>query len=171
MLLCLSGNVSRPPRLGAAEYRGHQLYFLTICCYRRRNVFVRPEVVDLVLQQILRAGRQRHFAINAYCFMPNHFHALAGGVREDSDLPQFASLAKQNSGFHFKRIHRHRLWQEGYFDRVLRSDETEMAVIRYIVENPIRAGIVRSPEEYPYWGSQVYTREEILEAIACRRRP
>jgi REP-associated tyrosine transposase len=157
--------MSRPPRLGATEYLGHQLYFLTICCYRRRSVFVRPEVIDLVLQQFLHAANARQFALNAYCFMPDHFHALAAGLREDADFTQFAWLAKQRSGYHYKRVYESRLWQDSYFDRVLRSAEPEMTVIRYIVSNPIRAGLVQAPQEYPFWGSQVDSRDEVLEAI------
>ena len=75
-------------------------------------------------------------------------------------------LARQRSGYHFKREYRRPLWQEGYFDRVLRSDEPEIAVIRYIVSNPIRARIVETPQEYPFWGSQLYARAEILDAIS-----
>ena len=158
--------MSRPPRLGGADYVGQKLYFLTICCHRRQSVFIHADIVELGLQQILHAAIARQFAITAYCFMPDHFHALAAGLREDADLPRFISLAKQRSGYHFKRECRRPLWQEGYFDRVLRSDEPEITVIRYIVSNPLRARIVETPQEYPFWGSQLYTRAEILDAIS-----
>ena len=166
--------MSRPPRLGSADYLGQQLFFLTICCHRKRRLFVPPEHVDLVLQHFVIAAHEREVAITAYCFMPDHVHALIAGQAECSDLAQFVSLAKQRSGYYFKRVHHTRLWQESYFDRVLRSDEPEMAVIRYIVSNPVRAGLVCSPEEYPFWGSQIYSREQILGAIGSewiRRRP
>jgi REP element-mobilizing transposase RayT len=166
--------MSRPPRVDATEYLGHRSYFLTICCDRKRSVFVRPEIVDLVLQRFLQAADARRFSLSAYCFMPDHFHALAAGLCEDSNLSAFASLAKQRSAYYFKRAYYCRLWQEGYFDRVLRSDEPEMTVIRYVVSNPVRAGLVQTPQEYPFWGSQIYSRDEILEAIrmdSTRRRP
>ena len=98
--------------------------------------------------------------------MPDHLHALVAGLRDDSDLTQFVSLAKQRSGFYYKRVYQAQLWQEGYFDRVLRTDEPEMAVIRYIVSNPIRSQIVKTAQEYPFWGSQVHTRDELLDAIS-----
>ena len=37
--------------------------------------------------------------------------------------------------------------------------------MKYIVENPVRGGIVASPIEYAFWGSSVYTREQLLEFI------
>jgi putative transposase len=144
--------MSRPPRLGGADYIGQKLYFLTICCHRRQSVFIHAGIVELVLKQILYAAIARQFALTAYCFMP--------------DLTSFVSLAKQRSGYDFKRECRRPLWQDGYFDRVLRSDEPEITVIRYIVSNPLRARIVETPQEYPFWGSQLYTRAEILDAIS-----
>jgi REP element-mobilizing transposase RayT len=44
-----------------------------------------------------------------------------------------------------------RIWQKGFYDRALRSDEAVVAVARYIVANPLRAGIVESVGEYPFW--------------------
>ncbi|HYN09955.1 MAG TPA: transposase [Vicinamibacterales bacterium] len=158
--------MSRPPRLGSADYLGQQSFFLTICCYRRRVIFVRPDIVEIVLQQFVLAANARDVALTAYCFMPDHVHALVAALAEHSDFTKFVSLSKQRSGYHFKRVQHTCLWQEGPFDRVLRSDEPEMTVIRYIVSNPIRARIVQTPQEYLFWGSQVDTRDEILEAIS-----
>ena len=102
--------------------------------------------------------------------MPDHFHALASAESESSDLQRFVRLSKQRSGFGFKRTHGERLWQDSYFDRTLRENETVPTTIAYIVANPVRAGIVSSPGEYPYWGSQIYTRDEILDFIATESR-
>jgi hypothetical protein len=43
------------------------------------------------------------------------------------------------------------VWQKGFYDRALRSDEDVAAVARYIVANPLRAGLVDSVREYPFW--------------------
>jgi hypothetical protein len=50
-------------------------------------------------------------------------------------------------------------------DRVLRSDEATFDVVRYIFENPVRAGLVRSPADYPFLGSDVWSVEEILAGL------
>ena len=57
------------------------------------------------------------------------------------------------------------LWQRYGFERVLRNDEATAAVARYTIANPVRAGLVRSPADYPFWGSFLYTREVLLEYI------
>ena len=43
------------------------------------------------------------------------------------------------------------LWQRGYHDRALRRDEDLKAAARYIVMNPLRAGLVKRPGDYPLW--------------------
>ena len=48
---------------------------------------------------------------------------------------------------------------------VLRDDEATLIVARYILENPVRAGLVATPESYPFSGSEVYALGEILDAV------
>ena len=47
------------------------------------------------------------------------------------------------------------LWQEGYYDRFIRSEKELQEVIRYMAYNPVRAGLATQPEDYPYWKSKV----------------
>jgi hypothetical protein len=54
------------------------------------------------------------------------------------------------------------LWQEGYFDRFLRSDEASLDVVRYLVDNPIKAGLCVDVRTYPYLGSSRYTLDELI---------
>jgi REP element-mobilizing transposase RayT len=46
------------------------------------------------------------------------------------------------------------IWQEGYYDHALRSEESLPDVARYIVMNPVRAGLVKSIRDYPLWDAQ-----------------
>lgn len=97
--------------------------------------------------------------------MPDHVHLLVAGERDDADLKRFTKSAKQYSGFCFRQSTGLILWQRYSFERVLRHDEATAAVVRYVIANPVRAGIVRSPGDYPFWGSFVYSRTELLEFI------
>jgi REP-associated tyrosine transposase len=152
-------------RLHPALYVGLQRYFLTFCTSNRRRHFESSEPVDLVLAQILRTALEFDMRINVYCVMPDHVHALAEGCTEQADMIRFVHQAKQQSGFAFAARYGQRLWQPSYYDHVLRDDEASVSVARYIIENPVRAGLVQSPRQYPYIGSTVYTIDEILEAV------
>ena len=105
------------------------------------------------------------FVVIAYCFMPDHLHLLVEGHRDDADLRRFITRAKQFSGYHFKRETGKRLWQRYGFERVLRDEESTPTVARYIINNPVRGGLVRTPADYAHWGSLTYTREQLLDYV------
>ena len=97
--------------------------------------------------------------------MPDHAHLLVEGLSESSDLRRFAKLAKQRSGGVFARRSDELLWQEGFYDRVLRESDDIEGVARYIIGNPVRAGLVASPAEYPHIGSDVWPLDQLLEGL------
>lgn len=123
------------------------------------------DCVAVVYLQFLRAAAGSHMAILAYCFMPDHVHLLIEGLSDDSDGRLFIARAKQFSGFHFQKQFGVPLWQRYGFEHTLRANEGVLSVARYILENPVRAGIVKQVQQYPFLGSNVYNVEEILEAI------
>ncbi len=142
-----------------------------MCTDKRRPFFGNPDVVNLVLSHFLQTAHDQDMEIPAYCFMPDHMHALVSGRDAGSDFRRFVALAKQRSGYVFARARQSRLWQEGYYDRALRQEETAVAVVAYLIENPVRAGLVEHVEHYPYWGSSIWTRDELLELVQTRRGP
>jgi putative transposase len=154
-----------PGHLKSFDYLGLHLYFLTFCTHSRARHFVSRRAVEIVLQQFLRAAADEQMELLAYCFMPDHLHLLVGGKTDRSDGLAFIKRAKQLSGFHFKQAFGEKLWQRYGYEHVLRSDEDSLAVARYIVENPLRAGLVERVQDYPYLGSEIHTIEQILEAV------
>jgi putative transposase len=154
-----------PEHLRSFDYQGPYAYFLTFCTDRRRHVFVDAGPVNLVRSEFLRTSRQEEFGITAYCFMPDHVHLLVEGASENADLRRFVRLAKQLSGFHYKQAYGSVLWQRYGFERVLRGEEPLLSVARYILSNPIRAGLCRSIGDYPFLGSETHTLAAIAEAL------
>jgi putative transposase len=141
------------PRVRGFDYKGRHQYSLTICVHDRRSVFVHADIVGRVLTQIQLAADRNGFAILAYCFMPDHLHLLVEGVLDDADLQKFMKSWKQKTGFDYSKANAgQRLWQVGFFDHVLRSEESTHRHARYILANPVRAGLVQSIDEYPFAG-------------------
>jgi hypothetical protein len=70
---------------------------------------------------------------------------------------------KQYTGFHFKRTFRTELWQRYGYAHVIRHDESTRKVIRYVLENPIRAGLVSDISMCRFIGSSEYSVEELLD--------
>lgn len=162
--------MSRPPRIEGFAYVGIQRYFLTICTRDRIARFTSVEVIGPVVDQFLQTAADCGMAIIAYCVMPDHAHFLVDGVREDADLQWFVKVAKQKTGYWFKREHHGALWQEGFYDRVLRGEETTESVVYYMVANPVRKGLAIDVNDYPFWGSGRYSREELLASLDLESR-
>jgi REP element-mobilizing transposase RayT len=101
--------------------------------------------------------------------MPDHVHLLIEGAAPNSEMKQFAKLAKQYAGFYYKQRCGRRLWQPSYWDRVLRDEEDTWSVARYIVENPLTDGLARSADEHPFLGSCVVGKRELLFAVSCSK--
>jgi len=85
--------------------------------------------------------------------MPDHVHLLIEGKKSNADMKVFVALFKQRTAYWFKRIHGVQLWEANYYEHVLRNDEATRAVARYIIENPVRKGMVEDYSKYPYSGS------------------
>jgi putative transposase len=158
--------MSRPHRLKGFSYIGPAQYFLTFCTYDRRATFIEQSVFDATLGRFRTVAASESFAILAYCFMPDHVHLLVEGLTESSDLRKLAKLMKQQSGAAHALRAGMRLWQEGYYDRVLRKEEEVKDVAGSILNNPVRAGLVNAPAEYGYLGSDVWRLEELLDSVA-----
>ncbi len=95
---------------------------------------------------------QRQARTLCFVVMPDHVHwllCLEGGIDLSAVVQKARSLAT-------RRIRRepgreHFAWQPGFFDRAIRRDEDLATVARYIVANPLRAGLVKNAGEYPHW--------------------
>jgi putative transposase len=152
---------SRPARLRGFDYRGPYRYSLTFCCYRRQRPFADPATVARTLALFLQTADELGFAVLAYCFMPDHVHLLAEGLTDDADLRAFAKRSRQRAAVVHAACGQGRLWQEGYFERVLRADEDSITVCRYILFNPVRSGLVRQPSEYPFLSTTLAAVEDL----------
>ena len=97
----------------------------------------------------------------AYCVMPDHVHILLEGASETADLRDAVARWKQRTGYDWRIRYGTRLWQPGYHDRVLREGDDTRAVVRYVLQDPVRAGLVRTVGEYAWLGSSRYAIAEL----------
>jgi putative transposase len=152
----------RPRRLSGVSYIGFQRYFVTACTSFRRPLFTEDAVVGMACEHLLHAAGLFEVAIPAYCFMPDHVHVVVTAESERSDLLGLMKYFKQTTGYAYSRSRGGPLWQPGYHERVLRDDEATESVVRYVLENPVRAGLAKAAGEYPHAGSFVYRIEDLL---------
>jgi putative transposase len=121
------------------------IYVLTTVTHHRRPLFENPQNAEAVieaLRHIERSGRSRS---HAWVVMPDHVHWMME-LKADS-LAICMNILKSRSS---RLMRLGRVWQPGYHDHALREEESLEHVARYIVGNPIRAGLAEQANQYPY---------------------
>ena len=93
----------------------------------------------------------RRYRLLAWVVMPNHVHALAA-MLDGWPLGKIVRAWKGASSRAINRLsgRRGRVWQPGYFDRFIRDEEHLARAVSYIEENPVKAGLVDHPEQWPF---------------------
>ena len=157
---------NNPGHLKGFSYVGFHRYSLTFCTENRQPVFADASVVELVMRQLVRASTEQKFAVPAYCFMPDHLHMLVEGAADDSDCKRFIKAFKQYSGYYYAQKHGKTLWQRYGFEHVLRDEEVTIEVAKYILANPVRAGLAPTVEQYPHVGSLVYELKDLISSTS-----
>lgn len=117
---------------------------------RESPFFVKEKIVRFVESKLVGISMDFDFDIICYCFMPDHLHILTQGKNDDSDLKIYMKHFKQSTGYEFKKKTNRQLWQNSYYDHIIRGDEDLYNISRYILENPLRKGLVKDYREYPY---------------------
>lgn len=107
-----------------------------------------PAIAEIV-EDVLLHGDGKRYRLIAWCVMPNHVHVLIETMPEHT-LPK---LVQSWKSFSAKRINNHlgrtgRVWMPDYFGRYIRDDHHFAAVIAYIHNNPVRAGLVKEASEW-----------------------
>ncbi len=122
-----------------------QIYLVTTVTNGRLPVFAdfsaARTLIQVIRQDELRGSHQ------TLCFvvMPDHLHWLL--QLQNEDLTRLVGRVKSISA---KRLGRP-IWQKGFHDHALRREEDVRSVARYVVSNPLRAGLVERAGDYPHW--------------------
>lgn len=143
-------------RLGPGSYLGPGAYFLTLCANERHKILANAVLVESVLPILRSACGSHSFNVNAYCFMPDHLHLIVMGGSDSASLPRFMQAFKSLAARETRKLGTAKHWQKGFYDHVLRDGESIDAASWYAFFNPVRAGLVRRPEDWPYSGSFVF---------------
>ena len=128
-----------------------RLYLLTTITHQRKPIFQNFHYARLAIKQLRISHESQECDSLAWVVMPDHLHWLVElkAVTLGTLMRRFKSrtaITLRRAGVRHKPI-----WQPGYQDRALRREESVVHVARYIVANPVRAGLVNSVREYPHW--------------------
>ena len=140
--------VSRLRRL----FTSGKIFFVTCNVHPTRPAFQKEEF-EILARAFDRVRQRRGFLVGGYVFMPDHWHALIYPAPDDT-LPRLMGALKIASS---QRVNRARatqgeFWQLRYFDHAIRTVKEYRDAMQYMHFNPVKKGLARKPEEWP-WSS------------------
>lgn len=130
-------------------------YFVTTATVDRRPVLASPRLAHIVVDNLAFYRDRGDFELIAYVVMPDHIHLLATPLRDPisdvmrnlkSHIARGIRLARGTTG---------PVWQQSFHDRVARSEDDVRKFAEYIHHNPVVAGMVTEPEDYPFSSASV----------------
>ncbi|MFJ7793628.1 REP-associated tyrosine transposase [Pseudomonas sp. NPDC096950] len=145
-------DLSASHRLRIGRYAEHnRIYLLTANTLKREPVFRDYTLGRMVVHQFKQAQDQGFADTLAFVVMPDHFHWLI--QLQKGSLGQLMCQTKSLSARAINESSGRTgsLWQQGFHDRALRREECLVRAARYVVSNPLRAGLVGRFGDYPLW--------------------
>jgi REP element-mobilizing transposase RayT len=134
-------------RIGRVSIPG-QIYHVTMTTQSREAVFAGFAAASVAARCLYADSITGRVQTLAYVVMPDHVHWLLQ-LGEQTNLPVAVRIYKAIVS---AALERH-IWQRGFHDHALRAEEDVAAVARYIVANPLRAGLCKRIGDYPFWNA------------------
>ncbi|MDX1550702.1 MAG: transposase, partial [Lysobacter spongiicola] len=149
-----------PVRRGhAALRRGrtslpNQIYLVTFTTHLRHPVFTDDARACAMSRAVTDPRLWASSELLAWVLMPDHWHGLLA-LGERDYLPSLVQRVKTNTARHVRQAAPgiERVWSKAYHDRALRAEDDIVVAARYVVMNPVRAGLVQRVGQYPYWNA------------------
>ena len=145
----------RPLRLGRLFDNVRPFYFVTFNTYKRQGLLAHDEVHETFC--IFATKAQEHdIAVGRYVIMPDHVHLFAAFPMNGIALPTCVQSLRNVIGKKLLELGiRKPHWQEGFFDHLLRSQESYSDKWEYVRMNPVRAKLCATSDAWPYQGEIV----------------
>ncbi len=139
-----------PPEIYREEGRR---FFLTSRALAGATPFTSPDRCRIVLEVLETQACALEFWVGAYCLMPDHLHFLCGpGAAGHSVWDLLRRVHGASTNALWKTGWEGRMWQPHGFDVLLESEEAVLEAGEYVLNNPVRAGLVEAAEEWPWAG-------------------
>jgi len=142
------------PRLRRLDrlYIREPIYFVTANTHDHQRLLDNCAAHDAFLA-FARLAHERGVAVGRYVLMPDHLHLFARFAPDALSLSDWMkSLKNFLSKLWREQGQPARHWQKGFFDHIIRSEESYAEKWRYVAENPVRKNLVARPEDWPYAG-------------------
>lgn len=137
-------------RRGRHSHTG-RLYLLTTVTTGRAPLFRDFTLARCVINEMRATDTAGLSRTCAFVVMPDHLHWLVELLGPDLSRLMLQIKSKSAIAINQQTGNHGRVWQHGFHDHALRQEEDILRLARYVIANPVRAGLVRSVGQYSHW--------------------
>jgi putative transposase len=127
------------------------IYFVTSKTHLNRKLFKDEKNAQILLNCIDNLRKEGRYLLLAFVIMPDHLHIL---LRPDGEqeISKIMHSIKRGSSRLINQMWSRKgpVWQRRFYERIIRDEKEFWEKVNYIYNNPVKAGLVESPEDYPY---------------------
>ncbi len=128
-----------------------QTYLITTICHERRPLFADTLCAAATTHALREPRLWRDSKALCWVLMPDHLHLVLTLGESESLMHAMNRIKSVTSRAAREAVSgAHPIWMPGFHDRALRREEDVPTTVRYVLENPVRAGLVPSAELYPH---------------------
>lgn len=130
-----------------------QTYLVTTTTHQRQPIFESLYAGRIVVQSIKHFHDNKTANSLAYVIMPDHIHwlfQLTGKCKLSRVIASLKSYTAKEINLRYSVLNR-KIWQQGFHDHAVRTEDDIKPIARYIIANPLRAGLVERVEDYSLW--------------------
>ncbi|MDD5223473.1 MAG: transposase [bacterium] len=138
-----------------------RIFSITICLKDRKTLFAESKLTKEFVPVLNSLTQKAKVAVYAFCFMPDHLHVLVDVPEEIGLVDLVREFKGRSTKVAWGCGYEGTIWQRSFYDHCLRKDEEVKVVASYILNNPVRAGLVEKWRDYPYSGSWVWNLDEL----------
>jgi putative transposase len=138
-----------------------RIFFVTSKTDQGKALLQSERMANLLIDVLRRYVAEHKFKVIEFVVMPDHFHILLG-LDETMKVEKAVQLIKGNFSFRAKKEFgiQGEIWQRGFSDVRIRTRDSLLNHIEYIRQNPVKAGLAVSAEEYPYCSAYLRKRKK-----------
>ena len=139
-----------PPHLVPLD-REMVILLVTVCTKNRRKILAYEWVHQLIRQSWMRCD---DYCVGRYVIMPEHIHAFVGeGNLARYRLENWVAAWKSFISRRWPNVYEKPIWQRSFWDRQIRTSDQYDQKWLYVVNNPVRHGLVETPDAWPFQGA------------------
>ncbi len=146
-------------------YLPNSSVFITTVTRKREPIFETPANQELFLQVAENVKCLYPFDLDAYVIMPDHVHMLLSLLEGSSNFSVIIHSLKRNFSWEYKKLWNIsgsvRIWQERFWDHLIRNETDYERHMDYIHYNPVKHGQVKSPSQWIYSSFNFWVNKEV----------